>query len=257
MRKTTSILCLCLFLLGNVSLLLFQSCKKNAEDPGLSFITRTSRLAGDWELEVYFLIRTEIVETELAFSSIQCDTSSLSGKETIKTIIESQFNKPTLSSTVTETNGSIGTTKLYEIDLDYRLKIDKNGTYNCRGSYEYEDDTQDAIITGNFTIDKNIWFWESSSDDKTAVTFLNFPMINMVDIEANESPIEFVPAQVFDVRKLSNGEIKFQIESARTDTNTVTYQSYALVISGDTINTCAQLDRVSTDINSNSIWTFK
>jgi len=256
-KTTTTVLGIWLLLVSSGLFLMMQSCKKSEEDPGLSLISRNSRLAGDWELEGYFLARTAIVETEFAFSEVQCDTSALSGKETIKTIFESQFNKPNLTSTITETNGSVGTTKLYDINLDYRLDIDKNGTYDCRGSYEYEDDTQNAIITGNFTINNNIWFWESSGDDKTAVTFLNFPMIDMVNIEANQSPINFVPAQTFDIRRLSNGEIKFQLESARTDTNTVTYQSYALVISGDTINTCAQLDRVSTDIISNSIWTFK
>ncbi len=126
---------LSLFLL--VGILAITGCKKGANDPFLSLLSRDARITGTWKLsaEDYTRITTYASSGTTSSSTV---TNSYDGN--IMTVVT-----------------PAGTTTY---SYSWTITIDKDGTYSMT---KIEDGTQDDY-TGN-------WWWLEDTKDKTRIAF--------------------------------------------------------------------------------------
>ncbi len=235
----------------------FTSCKRGTDDPWFSWQTRNQRLTGTWLLSTYNLDEVKDVEIFTDFNIIQCDTSDVAGYTSEKTSRLDEYADSLLSSSITVSQGSEGDSKAYEIEMDYELTIDKAGTYRCFGNYLYFDDADGTTVGGNFWSETNTWYWEASTKTKWALTFINFPMIDVTGISENGAPIVFSAVQTFDVLKLSKDELQWDYQNDEHIRIDRTFEAYFVEL--DTVTTldnCVKHISIQDNFDAISNWNF-
>lgn len=234
------------------------ACKRGADDPWFSIYTRDQRLVGGWQLQNYDLSDDLTTLTTTTFNTTACDTAGIGGLRQNKTTrTETMPNDTLINSTIINSvSGTPASVSTYDISVDYRLDIDKNGTYVVEGTYSLLDPNQSTIIEGNFTSERNNWYWEESNHKKEAVSFRNFPLIDGSQVALYGRPVRTVERQTFDIVELRDREIRFVYQNTETATNFQQFAPYPIYFPSDTINDC--LRQVNTNIThkTDGEWRF-
>lgn len=243
-----------------LQLLLFIFClpmvvsciKKGSDDPLLSFRTRTERLAGEWNLKRYTLEQRNITQISTTFNNTICDTAGIAGTKTQNQTVNNDFESEQLNSIFSNTIGGIGETSLYDIDLQYVLDIDKLGTYKCRVSYSYFDNARQEQIEGGFNIQHNPWYWRNDNRTKSAVTFTNFPLIDVIAIPETGVPIRYQD-RTFNILRLAHKELILEYASIAQDT----LQQVSNPVTDTTLTTCIRRLTTISNIEEDADWEFE
>ncbi|MGB1204649.1 MAG: hypothetical protein ACPG5B_03315 [Chitinophagales bacterium] len=255
-KRQLSLWCLSFILLFQLPFL--QSCRHGDEDPFLSIYTRNNRLQGEWLLQNYTLDQSEDHDTSTTFSSTQCDTSSVGGQINVKISRQDAFSDSLLTSVITNTSSSIGNTKVYDVIFGYRIVIDKNGTYQCDGTYSYYSTEEGAEIKGSFSSTQNSWYWENSIKTKWSVSFLNFPLIDFENMDNTSIPITFTEVQTFDLERLTRNDLHFIFETSENSNIKKEFEAYTVEVSPDNIvDNCIKRQNITYKFEGTSEWTFK
>ncbi len=229
------------------------SCiKKGSDDPFLSFRTRTERLAGEWKLKKYTLEERNTTQVSTTFNNTICDTAGVAGTQTQNQTVNNDFGANQLNSIFSNTIGGIGETFLYDIDLQYVLDIDKLGTYKCRGSYSYFDNVRQEQIEGGFNIRHNPWYWRNDNKTKSAVTFTNFPLIDVKAISGMGVPIRYQD-QTFNILRLAHKELVIEYASTIQDT----LQQVTNPVTDTSLTTCIRRITTISNIEEDADWEFE
>jgi len=232
---------------------IIASClKKGSEDPLLSFRTRTDRLAGEWTLRKFMLDNRSVVQVSTVFNNSICDTANIAGTKTQNHTVSNEFENQQLNSIVSNTVAGIGETFLYDIDLQYTLKIDRKGTYQCKGSYSYFDNTTQGQVDGGFSVKDNVWFWRNDNQAKSAVTFTNFPLIDVEAIPTTGAPISYKD-QTFNLLRLAHQELFMEYASLVQDT----IQQVSNPVVDTTLTTCIRRVITISDSEVDADWEFE
>ena len=235
-----------------------QSCKRGDEDPFLSIYTRNNRLQGEWLLQTYNLDQSEDLDSITTFSSTQCDTSNIGGQINVKISRQDAFSDSLLTSVITNTSSSLGNTKVYDVEFGYRIVIDKNGTYQCNGTYSYYSSEQNANIEGSFSSAQNSWYWENSIKTKWAVSFVNFPLIDFENMAETSIPITFSEVQTFDLERLTRENLHFSFETSENSNVRKEFEAYTVEISPEIIvDNCIKRQNITYKFEADSEWTFR
>lgn len=229
------------------------SCiKKGSDDPLLSFRTRTERLAGEWRLKKYTLEERDIVQTSTSFNNTVCDTAGIAGTQTQNLTVNNDFETAQLNSIFSNTIAGIGETFLYDIELQYTLDIDKRGTYQCRGSYDYFDNSTQEQVTGGFSTEYNPWYWRNDNKTKGAVIFVNFPLIDVKAIPETGAPISYQDRS-FNILRLAHKELVIEYASLTQDT----LQQVTNPVVDTTLTTCIRRVTTISDVEVDAEWEFE
>lgn len=239
--------------LGVIVLLLIVSsilggCKRGEDDPWFSIYPRISRITTDWQLTYYLLDAEDNITTNIQFSTTQCDVDSLAGTLLTKTLMQAEFEDSTLISSLSVTEGSEGSTKIYDVTLSYILTI-RRDDYTVEGTYTYYNDIEAANVSGTFSTENNSWYWVSSPRSKAGITFINFPVIDANAIEDNGIPMRFVSEQTFDIRELRRDRMQLEINIDDSDFFESISDPYAVITDTDTLQNCVQT------VNINALYT--
>lgn len=226
--------------------------KKGSDDPLLSFRTRTDRLAGEWSLKKFTLDERSVVQTTVNFNNTACDTAGTAGTVTQNSTVNNEFSGEQLNSIVSNTTAGIGETFLYDIDFQYILDIDKRGTYKCRGSYSYFDNSLQEQVTGGFSLTNNTWYWRNDNHTKGAVTFVNFPLIDVTAIPNTGAPISY-DDRTFNLLRLANNELVMEYASLIQDT----VRQISNPVIDTTATTCIRRTTTITNIEEDAEWEFE
>jgi len=254
-KRQISIWCLSFLLIFQMPFM--QSCKHGDEDPFLSIYTRNNRIQGEWLLKTYNLDQSEDLDINTTFSSTQCDTSNIGGQINTKINRQDAFGDSLLTSVITNTSSSIGNTKVYDVQFGYRIIIDKNGTYQCNGTYSYFSSDEGAEIEGSFSSTQNSWYWENSIKTKWAVSFVNFPLIDFENMESTSIPITFTDVQTFDLERLTREDLYFNFETSESSDIKKEFEAYSVEVSIDNIvDNCIQRQNIAYKFEAVSDWTF-
>lgn len=231
---------------------MIASClKKGSHDPLLSFRTRTNRLAGEWNLKQFRLDSRSVIQTTINFNNTVCDTTGIAGTQTQNQTISNEFEDQQLNSILSNTIAGVGETFLYDINLQYILEIEKKGTYKCQGSYSYFDNNTQGQVSGGFRVKENPWYWRNDNHTKSAVTFVNFPLIDVTAIEGTGAPISY-DDRTFDLVRLANDELAMKYTTLIQDT--VRLISNPVV--DTSLTTCIRRTTTITDIEEEMLWEF-
>lgn len=226
--------------------------KKGSHDPLISFRTRTNRLTGEWNLKLFRLDNQSVIQTTINFNNTVCDSTNIAGTQTENQTISNEFEDQQLNSIVSNTVGGIGETFLYDIDLQYTLDIEKRGTYKCRGSYSYFDNSTQAQVNGGFSVRDNPWYWRDDNHKKGAVTFINFPLIDVTAIANTGAPISYED-RTFNLVRLADDELAMKYESLIQDT----IKQISNPVVDTTIGTCIRRKTTITDMEEDVQWEFE
>ncbi len=120
---------------------LFSSCKKGADDPAFSFMSRDARITADWVLSSMNETNVHVIK---------------GGSSTYTTTKTYVFDGTTIQYTLKDDFGTQTTSYPYS----YEININKKGTYN---ETEVED--------GEKTETTDYWFWANSDKNKIAISF--------------------------------------------------------------------------------------
>jgi hypothetical protein len=148
----------------------------------------------------------------------------------------------------------VGSTLNYDVTLTYILKFNKRGLYRSSGTYSYYSDIDQAQVTGTFISEENSWYWERSSMQKWAISFMNFPVIAADAIAETGLPIRFEGVQTFDVLRLSCEELQLDYQ---TDENSVVTQVFEPYTIADTVQNCQKTLMTTYDFEADANWFFK
>ena len=229
------------------------SCiKKGSEDPILSFRTRTDRLAGTWKLKSFIHDESNVVQTSITFNNTICDSLGIAGTQTQNQTVNNDFEAQQLNSIISNTTGGIGETFLYDIEFQYNLNIDRRGTYKCSGSYSYFDNNTQEQVSGGFGVENNPWLWRNDNKTKSAVTFINFPLIDVKAIPTTGAPISYAD-QTFNLLRLAHKELIMEYASLIQDT----IQQISNPVVDTSLTTCIRRTTTITDIEVDSDWEFE
>ncbi|MBL7787769.1 MAG: hypothetical protein JNM36_17810 [Chitinophagales bacterium] len=233
-------------------LVITESCKRADDDPWFTFYTRDQRLEGGWHLKQYFLNADNNALINTVFSSTACDTGSLGGLREISLSQESDFLDTTLVASVVQTNtGQASQVYNYNITFSYDLTVEKKGTYSCSGSYRFLDPAQNRLVEGDFSTDEKHWYWSEDSRKKTAVTFIDFPIIDATAIQELGSPLRYIATKTFDLAELRDKKMRFMDENTSSTNNVQNFSAYTVYTELDTIYNCTrQISTESTDTYS-------
>ncbi len=243
-------------LIGIVTIVNLDSCKRGSEDPLFSVYSRNERLNGEWLLRSYVFDALDNTETETIFNSTQCDTASIAGVAIIKQIRQESFEDSMLVSTFSNTEDGLGTTRIYDVTFSYYIKFNKSGLYLCRGSYSYYNDIDNAQVNGNFESEANTWYWTTSSLSKSALVLNNFPIIDGSNIDETGLPIRFVPSQTFDVLRLSSEDMKWDYHTNESNSIRQAFEPYIAYYENDTIQNCRKTALTNSLIQTDALWFF-
>ncbi|MEZ4883562.1 MAG: hypothetical protein R3E32_02405 [Chitinophagales bacterium] len=225
--------------------------KKGSDDPLLSFRTRTDRLAGEWKLKKFTLDERNVVQTSINFNNTACDSLGIAGTETKNQTVNNEFEGQQLNSIVSNTTAGVGETFLYDIDIHYTLDIDKKGTYKCDGTYSYFDNGSQQQIDGGFSVKDNTWYWRNDNQEKSAVTFVNFPLIDVTAIASTSAPISYND-RTFNLLRLAHQELVIEYASLIQDT----IRQISNPVVDTTIGTCIRRTTTITNVEEDAQWEF-
>ncbi len=226
--------------------------KKGSDDPLLSFRTRTMRLAGDWSLKKFTLDERSVVQTTINFNNTTCDTAGIAGTKTQNETVNNEFSGQQLNSIVSNTTAGVGETFLYDIDFQYNLDIDKKGTYKCQGSYSYFDNSIQEQVNGGFSVRDNTWYWRNDNQSKSAVTFVNFPLIDVTAIPNTGAPISYND-RTFNLLRLANNELVMEYASLIQDT----IQQISNPVVDTSLTTCIRRTTTISNVEEDAEWEFE
>ncbi len=158
----------------------FQSCgKKGENDPAISFKSRDTRLAGNWDL--------------VGLSETETTVTERNGTETSTTTSRSYSNGVEER---TSSSGNVSTSN-YEI----KLEISKDGTIK----YTMEAFDNDGKSTGVTTVEGD-WNWTTTGKRKSGIN---------IELPGNNNPIN----GTWDLNQLKNKEIIFSRSEYQKTTN--------------------------------------
>jgi hypothetical protein len=125
--------------------LVAPACKKGDNDPGLSLKSRASRLAGEWSLDSYTL-KTNTTERDSDGDRYVTDSElTLTGN--------SATSKSTTTYTPAVGTGSTSTSQLTGTVSDYKVTIEKEGTYKRSWTIK---NTSSSVTFGGTTVTNTI-----------------------------------------------------------------------------------------------------
>lgn len=242
------------------SILIFtNSCKRGPDDPWFSIYTRDQRLEGGWQLRYYVLTADATTLTNTLFNTTACDTGNIGGLKQYKiTRNEEMLNDTLINATIINSiSGAPATVVTYDMNVAYKLDIDKKGTYKVTGTYNFLDASRNIIITGGFASDSNTWYWEESDHKKEAVSFRNFPLIDASMIATTGKPVKYVERQTFDIIELRDKEMRFIYDNIETSTNFQQFAPYPIYLLTDTLNDCLRQVTTTFSDKVDGEWQFK
>ena len=182
MKKTIFKMTMVLF----ISVIAFSGCKKGEDDPGISFRSRTARLAGNWKLS-----SMDYTTTNTGNGSTSTAHYTYSG---------------TILSYVYTSNGYTDTQTLMYTN---NIEIEKDGTYN-----------QTIIYDGNNNIETGNWLWVRKSKEqdlkkKEAVLFSSTSKTDS-DGTSTYSGKTNLGGNAMVIKRLANKEMVFLFDYSHT-----------------------------------------
>jgi len=133
-------------------IMVFGSCtKKGEEDPGISFHSRTARLAGEWKLTAQDLTYTRTYKDQV-WNEETYEYDEVMVTRTEKTTYDGTL----VTETTTWSDGRDSETYSYAYSEDFT--IEKAGTYEMTSVY-----TGDGVAT---SVDKGNWMWLNKNKEQ-------------------------------------------------------------------------------------------
>ncbi len=246
-------------LLLSPTLLLNNGCKRGPDDPWFSIYTRDQRLEGGWHLRNYVLTADATTLTNTTFNTTACDTGNIGGLKQDKITRSEEMVRDTLvnATIINSISGTPATVVTYDMYVVYNLDIDKKGTYVVDGTYSFLDASQNILVDGSFTSERNTWYWEESNHKKEAVSFRNFPLIDASMIATTGKPVKYIDRQTFDIVELRDKEMRFVYANTETANNFQVFDPYPIYLPTDTLNDCLRQVTTTFSNKTDGEWQFK
>lgn len=241
----------------------FSSClPHDDDDPWLSFRSRNARFIGNWRLIDYSQNTIDNTQITTLYNNTACDTSGNGGIFINNINIQETLTSPTdsvsiLNSLFTQSQGGTGTTKVYNANIVYNMNIFDNDTYIVEGAYSYTDADLNAVINGTFRSQENNWHWEMGTQARDAVSFENFPIVDVTAIPETGLPIRFMNTITFDLSELHNEQMQWNYHNHITSSNVQDFEPFTVYMLLDTIYNCEKTITTEKDLEVMRNWKFR
>lgn len=175
------------------SLMVFNSCKRGAEDPFLSFKSRDARITGEWLI-------TDITGSSTQYVRyLQEPFAGNSEREVINYSFSGYIMNQTITTTTVFDGQSTTNTDIYTIYRNETVTIDKDGTVTVVRSYE----------DGEVTSETGRWYWTNNNKKKIGIAF---------DVDGDYT--------AFDIIQLKDKEIILQMKEQSSYSSDYSSETY-------------------------------